>query len=281
MTQDKNLVQKKMAPERYAETFSIIKAISDERLVMSGWLDEGVLAELPTDRPLRFLSVGAGPGDFDAGLVARLLARGVPAVSYVAIEPSPAFLNAVTGLAERDARVSCQVIPSTYDDAVTEGSFDLILFFHSLYYMSDRSAAITRAIGLLVPGAGRLVLMHQCWSGVAQIPRHFVNRFGLALNPGPPSELLLDVFDEIERTQAIQREYSVIWTKLETTDVLDQTSHFGAALFDFLLNVAPDLVGPHALGEFRQFIDELSYPHAGRRWMMQPLGIFVVAANAL
>lgn len=134
---------------RYAETFAVFVARSHEYPDMLRRL-----VEVSVAYPAGFscLDVGAG----DGMLVRDWLAAGArPPGRYVAIEPNAAHaerLRAAVGGLSIDAEVREEAFHASY---AIDGRYDLVLFSHSLYWMTDpvgcvRNAAASLAVGGVV-----------------------------------------------------------------------------------------------------------------------------------
>ncbi len=151
-------------PDTYARGHALFEARSDQRSMIVAWLGDRLSRRAGADR-LDVLSVGCGDGTVDRALAARACAEAAPgaARSWTGVDPhSPgvaSFVAGLEGLGRDQLAVRGHV--GTFDSLPTEpgGSFDVVVFVHSLYYVPDLGAALGRAAGLLAPG-GELLVLH-------------------------------------------------------------------------------------------------------------------------
>ncbi|GAA2006213.1 hypothetical protein GCM10009799_37140 [Nocardiopsis rhodophaea] len=113
---------------------------------------EQIMADWPTDRPLRVLEVGAGTG----GLTQAVLPLFPPELTrYTFTDISPFFLTeADKRLADYDF-VDYRLLDLDTDPAdqgFTRGGYDIVLAANSLHTASDMAAAMPRVASLLAPG---------------------------------------------------------------------------------------------------------------------------------
>jgi SAM-dependent methyltransferase len=150
-----------LSPERYAATHAAYEAASDQRTKLTAWM----LAELPslvahvTDRPVAILGVGVGDGSVDRPLAAHLAADERP-VDYHGVEPhAPSlatFEARLRGLGRPRLRVTTS--RSDFGEFREGGTFDVVHFVHSLYYVRDVGGAIDHAMTRLRPGGSLVAL---------------------------------------------------------------------------------------------------------------------------
>jgi len=138
---------------RYAETFAVFVARSHEYPAM---LDR--LVEAAGARPDGFACLDVGAG---TGMVVRdWLARGGRRPGrYVAVEPSPLH---VASLRETVARlpVDGEVVERPFGvDFPIPGTFDLVVFSHSLYWIPQPAAVVRHAHEALAPGGAVLAFL--------------------------------------------------------------------------------------------------------------------------
>jgi SAM-dependent methyltransferase len=150
-----------LSPDRYATTHAAYEAASDQRGKVRAWLVDEVpkLVTHVMDRPVAVLGVGVGDGAVDAPLAARL-AVDERAVTYHGVEPHrpslERFRARLRGLGCPRLHITTSMSDfGAYADA---GTFDVVHFVHSLYYVPDVGDAIDRALALLRPGGSLIAL---------------------------------------------------------------------------------------------------------------------------
>ena len=264
-----------MVGEAYVETFNVIKSICNERTVLRDWFSK-TLRPLNQKTNLRFLSIGAGSGDFDFTLIQDLLNAGITTVEYTAVEPSLIHANKIRSEARHYSTVTTNVINKTFEDTELKGEYDLILCMHSLYYMKDKEQTVLKALSHLAEGNGQLIAIHQASQGVAPVQKYFVRNLRLKTNPGMSAEDLLNVFDSVRSRVACEPAFSIVSTVIDLTDALNPSSTVGQSLFRFLLDVDPESLDKNIMEEFREYLRDMSYQHGSATHMLQPLGVFVV-----
>jgi SAM-dependent methyltransferase len=150
-----------LSPDRYATTHAAYEAASDQRGKVHAWLGDEVpkLVTHVTDRPVAVLGVGVGDGSVDGPLAARLAAD-ERAVTYHGVEPHRPSLERFRARLRGLGRPGLHVTTSTSDfGAFTDGgTFDVVHFVHSLYYVRNVGDAIDQALALLRPGGSLVAL---------------------------------------------------------------------------------------------------------------------------
>ncbi|MGJ0121101.1 class I SAM-dependent methyltransferase [Williamsia sp. MIQD14] len=148
-----------LEPDSYARDHAAFELLSDQR----GLIAEHLAARLAGrgDGPISVLSVGCGDGSLDVRLAAGLV-RAVPGrpVRYVGVEPwsgsAAMFTAEMAALEYRELSVEVHV--ASFDDAVVEETFDVVVFVHSIYYVADVGKTLRAALALLRPGGELWVL---------------------------------------------------------------------------------------------------------------------------
>lgn len=148
-----------LAPEGYARDHAAFEALSDQRTLIAAHLTSRLAAR--ATGPVAVLSVGCGDGSLDAQ-VALAAVDVVPerAVRYVGVDPYVGSTTAWTGAMAALGRASLSAEPlvATFAAAPITGSFDVVTFVHSMYYVPDVAVALRAAYDLLEPGGELLVL---------------------------------------------------------------------------------------------------------------------------
>ncbi len=146
--------------DTYARDHTAFEACSDQRQLIIDHLGRRLAAR--GEGPVSVLSVGCGDGTVDASLARGLLDDGGSGrrVRYVGVDPyassTTAFAEALGSLDAPSLQV--ETSSTTWDDASLTGTFDVITFVHSMYYVPDVAEAVLRACDLLSPDGEVLVL---------------------------------------------------------------------------------------------------------------------------
>ncbi|CCQ16440.1 Aureobasidin A1 biosynthesis complex [Rhodococcus sp. AW25M09] len=149
-----------LQPDSYARDHAAFEQLSDQRDLIADHL-AGRLGGMG-DGPMSVLSVGCGDGSLDVRLAEGLL-RAVPGrpVRYVGIDPwsgSAELFTAEMSALEAD-ELSVDVHVSSFADAPMDETFDVVVFVHSIYYVSDVGESLRGALDLLRPGGELWVLV--------------------------------------------------------------------------------------------------------------------------
>lgn len=145
--------------QTYARAHLAFESRSDQRRLIAEHLAARLGAR--AGQPISLLSVGCGDGTLDVPLVRGLLdADGARRVRYVGVDP---YESATTELARAmgelgDPGPQVETHPTTWEDAPVSGTFDVITFVHSMYYVPDVAAAVAKACSLLSAGGEVVVL---------------------------------------------------------------------------------------------------------------------------
>lgn len=152
---------------RYAETFSVLVGCSTEYESVNAYLCQ--LGDERLTDPLSMLDVGAGTGM----VVDKWLGAGGPSLKkYLGIEP---IADHARALRETVARLELQgsVEEAGFSPEYSlSGSFDFILFSHSLYWLPEPVLCVENAFAHLAPG-GILLAVLQAPMGVHDLYRLF------------------------------------------------------------------------------------------------------------
>jgi len=148
-----------LPPAVYARAHAAFESRSDQRRLIEQHL-AGRLA-LRGGGPVALLSVGCGDGTLDARL-ATVLADAEPTrpVRYVGVDPyagSTSGFAAALGALDRP-NLAVETHADTFADATVGGTFDVVTFVHSMYYVADVEETLLAAYALLRPGGELLVL---------------------------------------------------------------------------------------------------------------------------
>ena len=184
-----------LVPATYARTHAAFELLSDQRLLVTAHLAERFVRR--GGGPISVLAVGCGDGTLDAPLASSLAdVRPLRPVRYVGVDPygasTRAFTTALDGL-DRPT-LTHEVHTSTFDEAQVTGTFDIVTFVHSMYYVPDVEHTLRSAHALLRPG-GELVVL--------SAPRAHLNALVEVLAPpveGHPQWFSDDVAVALRRT---------------------------------------------------------------------------------
>ena len=148
-----------LPPATYARTHAAFELLSDQRLLVTAHLAEHFVRR--GGGPISVLAAGCGDGTLDAPLASALAdVRPARPVRYVGLDPYDASTRAFTS-ALRDLdrpTLTTEVHTTTFDGAQVTGTFDLVTFVHSMYYVPDVEQTLTSAYALLRPGGELIVL---------------------------------------------------------------------------------------------------------------------------
>ncbi|GAA4692819.1 class I SAM-dependent methyltransferase [Nocardioides nanhaiensis] len=145
--------------QTYARAHLAFESRSDQRRLIAEHLAGRLAAR--AGQSISVLSVGCGDGTLDVPLIQGLLgADGARSVRYVGVDP---YETATTELARAmgaldDPALQVETHSTTWESAPVSGTFDVITFVHSMYYVPDVAAAVAKACSLLRPG-GELVVL--------------------------------------------------------------------------------------------------------------------------
>lgn len=195
-------------PAEYALGHTLFEARSDQRSRLAAWLVDLLTPRAVTDT--RVLSVGCGDGSVDVEVATALASLG-HVVDYLGVEPHPSSAQAFLARLTEVAGVHAGVAESSFAQVDTEGTFDVVLAVHSLYYVHDLAATLRRARGLLAPG-GVLVVLHA--------PCEALNRLVRLLAPGRRQEFSDQVAAEL-RGLGESPEVTRIENRLDLTETGD------------------------------------------------------------
>ncbi len=191
-------------PRGYALGHASFETRSDQRQLIQDHLQDRLRPRAAG--PVSVLSVGCGDGAVDV-VVAETLLDGPGEVRYVGVEPytgsAGAFVEQMAALGpDLDARVHV----TTLDTApLTEETFDVVLFVHSMYYVPDVAATLRASYQRLRPGGELIVL---------SAPRGVLNR--LAATVAPPVDGHPQWFSE-----EVMAGFTAAGVRLDTSESLD------------------------------------------------------------
>ncbi|WP_186628757.1 bifunctional 2-polyprenyl-6-hydroxyphenol methylase/3-demethylubiquinol 3-O-methyltransferase UbiG [Rhodococcus sp. BP22] len=249
-----------LEPEAYARDHAAFEQLSDQRGLIAEHL-AGRLAAMG-DGPVSVLSVGCGDGSLDVQL-AKGLVNAVPGrpVRYVGIEPwsgSAGLFTAAMASLEAD-ELSVDVHVASFSDAPVDETFDVVLFVHSIYYVTDVEETLRGALELLRPGG-------ELW--VLNAPRGALNALVDVL--APPLEGHRQWFSaDVEKAFV---DAGIALDEIVTLDALVDLASASDRVLDFAVQarLTPELRGP-----MRAYLDAVSVPGAdGRPRVPHPVDVF-------
>jgi len=151
------------------EAFEVFASHTTKYDTLSGVLIDHIAREATSNRQLRILDVGCGPGQLTFPLLASLPRRlSVELVDYTGVDSRGRVLSDLqTALMALEAGRSCKYsltfIHSTAEDAIAVGQvsdqFDLILCSHMLYYVPRWQWLIRKLQSLLAPNCELCVIL--------------------------------------------------------------------------------------------------------------------------
>ena len=152
---------------RYAETFSVLVSRSTEYASMNAYLRKLGAERLSED--FSMLDVGAGTGM----VIEDWLAAGAPRPKrYVGVEPLPDHARKLRETVERLKLEGSVDEVGFSPEYPLSGTFDFILFSHSLYWLSEPVSCLENALARLAPG-GILLAVLQGPMGIHDLYRLF------------------------------------------------------------------------------------------------------------
>lgn len=256
---------------RYKETHARYEGLSDQRRRIIDELCVRMDSRRPVGRPLRVLGVGCGAGDVDVSL-ARTLAADVDEMVYVGVDPSRSQRVAFEKLfAEADIPgVRLEVEVKTFEDFDTSQRYDVIHFVHSLYYMPDPAAALTRARGLLAPD-GELIVVHAPREGLNELAVRFYDKS--YERPTLFSEDLADLLEGWEWSF----EQTRLDARVDVTAFVDGEPEVGTALRDFIVQVDGRRLQRPVQDLIERYLRLIAFQHQERSYIAHPVDAFFIS----
>ncbi len=249
-----------LEPDDYAREHAAFELLSDQR----GLIAEHLAGRLTGmgDGPLSILSVGCGDGSLDVRLGAELV-RGAPGrpVRYVGIDPWPGSVELFTGkMAALGAdELSVDAYVASFGDFPTDETFDVVMFVHSMYYVTEVGPTLRAALELLRPGG-------ELWVAIA--PSAALNALVGVL--APPLEGHRQWFSaDVEQAFVVA---GIAVDDMVTLDGLVDLASASDKVLDFAVQacLTPELHGP-----VRAYLDAVSVPGAdGGLRVPHPVDVF-------
>ena len=161
------------------------------------------------------LSVGCGTGSFDLEL-AQLLPN---LRELVLVEPNQNHLASLEkNVAATAAPFTTRIEASPVETCHFDEHFDLILFAHSLYYMTDVANILKRAAGILSE-RGQLLLLHAAQhNGIYQLWRRVGIFGGISLTARHLEDYLIKL--------GLEFKIDIVPVCLDLREVSDRIIHF-------------------------------------------------------
>lgn len=252
-----------LEPDSYARDHAAFERLSDQRSLIAEHL-AGRLARMG-DGPVSVLSVGCGDGSLDVRL-AEGLVLAVPGrpVRYVGIEPwsgsAELFIAAMAALGADELSVDVHV--ASFDDAPSNETFDVVVFVHSIYYVTDLGETLRGALDLLRPGG-------ELW--VLNAPRAALNALVDVL--APPLEGHRQWFSaDVEKAFV---DVGIALDEIVTLDALVDLASADDKVLDFAVQarLTPELRGP-----VQAYLAAVSVPGVdGGPQVPHPVDVFAAA----
>lgn len=228
-----------LTPQRYARAHAAWEAVSDQRSLIQSWMARTMpdLTSHVVSRPVEFMGVGVGDGSVDA-IVARALADVHRHVRYLGVEPHrpslDRFVNTLESLHLPGLEV--EAIPATFDGVDSNHRVDVVCFVHSIYYVSDLTEALDRAVAMLRPGGSVVVLTS---------PHRPLNvpAAAIARRSGHPQWFAEDVADAAAAS-GLDSHSEIIDARVDLNAISGDPDGAGADLLDFLIQARSNDVDP-------------------------------------
>lgn len=158
---------------------------------------EAVLLELLPPKPQCILDLGTGDGHLLALVLRELTRRGHESTQAVAIDFSPAMLEAARARFAGDSSVN--VMEHNLDEPLPDlGKFDAIISSFAIHHLvhARKRALYAEIFDRLSPG-GVLCNLEHVASPNAKLHEEFLNRIGFTVETEDPSNKLLDVESQL------------------------------------------------------------------------------------
>jgi SAM-dependent methyltransferase len=151
-----------------------------------------VLEFVPAD-VRRILDLGTGDGRLLALVRGEMARRGDPEAEAVAVDFSPATLQAVRARFADNSRVS--IVAHNMDDPLPElGTFDLVISSFAIHHLvHERKRALYSEIFRLLNAGGVFCNLEHIASPTQRLHEEFLQRIGFTVETEDPSNKLLDV----------------------------------------------------------------------------------------
>jgi SAM-dependent methyltransferase len=151
-----------------------------------------VLEFVPAD-VRRILDLGTGDGRLLALVRGEMARRGDPEAEAVAVDFSPAMLQAVRARFADNSRVS--IVAHNMDDPLPElGTFDLVISSFAIHHLvHERKRALYSEIFRLLNAGGVFCNLEHIASPTQRLHEEFLQRIGFTVETEDPSNKLLDV----------------------------------------------------------------------------------------
>ena len=251
------------------------------------WLNEHageVVGEV--DGRVKMLSVGPGDGELDLSFLKGLGKAGVKEVELLGLEPNKNLREDFAERIERqgkevghEVRLVDEIFPKS-DGSVVDGSFDVVLLGHVLYYFGSKdetAQALLAAVKAARPG-GKVVVVHQAAVGVPELQGELLPWLRGTMNDVLTADDIERLLGEGELKAAVggmERHDVDAW--LDLTEVRKEDSDDGIAIMSFCLEADLRKVGDCALRKCREaFLGKSEQREGGRLAMREPVVAFVI-----
>lgn len=154
---------------------------------------EACLLEFVPAGVRRILDLGTGDGRLLALVRGEMARRGYPEAEAVAVDFSPAMLQAVRARFAGDSRVS--IVAHNMDDPLPElGMFDAVISSFAIHHLAhERKRALYSEIHRLLNAGGVFCNLEHVASPTPRLHAEFLERIGFTVETEDPSNKLLDV----------------------------------------------------------------------------------------
>jgi len=184
-----------LSTSRYAEGYSLRKQSSTMTANTLKWIrkhSDKVLPQAPLERAAKILSIGCGDGELDIALLEAL--SPLHKIDYLGWDQNSEEL-ALFKIQLRHS--TCQDAPNIHirleqvlfdEHSAPNETFDLIVISHMLYYFTDPTQILRRAVQKLSKH-GQLLIVHQCEEGIPSIRKQLFQTMNLGTLPQPSSTI--------------------------------------------------------------------------------------------
>jgi len=158
---------------------------------------ESALLEFVPEGPRRILDLGTGDGRLLALVRTELARRSHGQGEAVAVDFSPAMLEAVRKRFDGD--LSVKVVAHNLDDPLPElGKFEAVISSFAIHHLvHERKRALYREIFDLLEPGGIFCNLEHVASPSSQLHEEFLERIGFTVETEDPSNKLLDVESQL------------------------------------------------------------------------------------
>jgi len=273
-----------LSKSRYASFYNCRKKASTMTQAAVDWLKNHVVELSCTSNSKTFsiLSIGCGDGEIDLQFISdlsKIILKRNQSLEYVAFEPNPLHYKSLKKRVEdfpfeKNVYIDIQQKAFCYkDEFACHKQFDLILFFHVLYYFSDPLVTIRSALMITKPG-GKILIIHQTQKGIPEIQQRFMQHI-----KGNTNEMLTSEEIKLYLSQDnIPNDYFVMNAQLDVTECLNK-SKTGIAIMSFCLECDLERIDDNKLNTICKAFKKQSVYKKQKYIIKEPIGIFIIPST--